>query len=61
MHADAAMQAAGCQPVYQGDDYEARLHIKVGEHIGSLCVCWCVLVCMRLYLWDLDDVYVDSF
>lgn len=45
MHADVATQAAGCQPLYQGDDDEARLHIKVGGWVSSLmCVCvrWCV-------------------
>nr|XP_019958001.1 PREDICTED: DNA ligase 1 [Paralichthys olivaceus] len=28
MHADVATRAAGCQPLYQGDDDEARSHIK---------------------------------
>lgn len=55
MHADVATQAAGCQPLYQGDDDEARLHIKVGGWV-SWCVweqipvglrwCVCVLVCL---------------
>lgn len=40
MHADVATQAAGCQPLYQEDDDEARLHIKVGGWLSSLmCVC----------------------
>ena len=47
MHADVATQAAGCQPLYQGDDDEARLHIKVGGWVSSLmCVCVCVCVCV---------------
>ena len=49
MHADVATQAAGCQPLYQGDDDEARLHIKVGGWVSSLM---CVCVCVRVYLQD---------
>lgn len=36
MHADVAAQAAGYQPLYQGNDGVARLHIKVGGWVGSL-------------------------
>lgn len=64
MHADVATQAAGCQPLYQGDDDEARLHIKVGGWVSSMvCVClcvrvytcgipmMCVCVCVYLFSW----------
>lgn len=54
MHADVATQAAGSQPLYQGDDAVARSHIKVGGWVSSLmCVCVCTcgipVMCMCLF------------
>ena len=59
MHADVATQAAGCQPLYQGDDDEARLHIKVGGWVSSLMCVLCVR--MSIYLWDSNCVCVSVF
>lgn len=46
MHADVAIQAAGFQPLYQGDDVDARLHTKRTS----------ADVCMRM--WESDGVCV---
>lgn len=51
MHPDVAIQAAGCQPLYQGDDVDASLHTKVGGR-WPMCVWECgnlmVFVCVVL-------------
>lgn len=74
MHADVATQAAGCQPLYQGDDDEARLHIKVGGWVSwcvrantcgtpMMCVCiglsiFCLCVCVCVFGGVLLCLYV---
>lgn len=65
MHADVATQAAGCQPLYQGDDDEARLHIKVcgGGMSQFICVsvCVCANTCEAMTMCLFWCVYLPVF